>query len=265
MTRKNTKALISILILVVVTLTIVAHAAADGMYNYRVIDSIDRANIRDTVDRERVLDSIPAGTPIYVIERGRYFSTIEYEGCVVLIYNDLIEPIDPNYVAPEPKRAPEKEYTLEGTTPYRIRLSMGTYVNVRRAKDRDSGSSGKLYRGDIVYVKQIGTYGWATIIYNNRMRYVEAKWLELVTDDMETLETPVGKYEVYNPRRDDTTYVYMRKEPSVDSQGLKQVRYGTEIEVTEDYGAWAKIYIPSIDKEGYMMTFYLRPVVEEGT
>lgn len=262
--RKSTLKVLVVVILVLATLATTTFAAADIGYNYRVVTTIDKANIRDTVD-SRVLDSIPAGTPVYVVERGRFFSLIEYEGCIVKIYNDLIEPIDPNYVPPQPTRAPEKEYTLEGTTPYRIRLTMGTWVNVRRAKDSGAGSSGKLYRGDIVYVKEIGTYGWATIIYNNRARYVEAKWLEPITEDMEVLETPVGSYEVYNPRRDDTTFVYMRKEPTVDSKPLKQVKYGTSVEVTEDYGAWARIYIPSIDKEGYMMTFYLRPAtVEEG-
>ncbi len=257
----RTKALVTVVLLITICMAIVANATAEGAY-YRVVDSIDKANIRDTVDN-RVLDSIPAGTQIYVVERGRYFSIIEYEGCIVKIYNELIEPVDPNYVAPAAQtvRVPEKEYTLEGTAPYRIKLSMGTYVNVRRARSADAGSSGKLYRGDIVYVKEIKG-NWATIIYNNRARYIETKWIELITDDMEVLETPIGTYEVYNPRRDNTTFVYMRKDKSVGAKVLRKVRYGTIVEVTEDFGAWAKIYIPELDKEGYMMTFYLRPVTE---
>ncbi len=136
---------------------------------------------------------------------------------------------------------------------------MGTWINVRRSKSLDAGSSGQLYRGDFVYVRKITSDGWATIIYNNRARYIESKWLELVTDEMEVLETPVGSYKLVNPRNDGTHTVYLRKEASVYADIRTKVTFGTVVEVLEDYGAWALVNIPSIEKQGYMMTFYMEP------
>ena len=255
--RKYLKVMVMMVIIFLVSLSVCM--AEDVTYNYRIVTTIDKANLRDAERNGRVVDDLPAGTPIQVISQGKFFSQIEYEGCVLYVYNELIEPLDENYVVPTPTKAPEKTYTLEGTTPYRVKLSVSTWINVRRQKLDDGGSSGEIYRGDVVYVKSIDSEGWATIIWNSKARYLRINLLEPVTDDMEVLETPLGEYTICNPKKDGSKTVYVRKEPSVKSDIRRSHKVGTTVVVTEDLGAWAHISDQAGKDLGYIMTYFLEP------
>ncbi len=249
------------LVCVVALVAVICLSVTVGLSEYYkvVTNDGDGLNVRDSKRNGSVLGVLSEGKVVDVIDTDGAWGTIEYNGQTAYVYLKYLqrtnEPVSPARKS-QSESKDEKDYSDEDTTLYRVKLNVKSFVNVRR-KPKLEGSLGKLYRGEEVNVLKIKG-DWAYIVWNGKLRYIPAKYLEEVTEDIELLETEYGWY-IVNPK-EGRLNVY--KGPGVDYAIRKSLKRGTRVFVEEDLGAWVGIHDENGNSIGYVMSLYLKPLDE---
>ena len=246
------------LAIIVMMVAALAVASADvATYRVQTQDG-DPLLIRDEADPTRVLGKVPDGATVTVYRidnNGYHRAYIEYEGVSGLfVCSDYLVPADENVVI-TPVKKEEKLYSTNGCTLYRVKLTIKNYVNVQNSPSTTGGTQKRVFEDDDVWVKSFFTRDdirWAAIILpTGQKRYVEARFLEKVTEETERIEYPMGTYLVIN---EDAKMI--DRATNRNCKTVRNLHEGYEVHVLEDCGAWVKCTYT--DQKGKVFKGYVR-------
>lgn len=123
------------------------------------------------------------------------------------------------------------------------------YVNIRSEANTDSEVLGKLYNNSAATVLETTEDGWYKITSGSVTGYIKSEYL--VVGDEELAKEVGTRYATVN-----TTTLYVRSEPTIESSVLTMLPDGDDLVVTdESQDGWVKVTTEA--GEGYISTDYV--------
>ena len=95
--------------------------------------------------------------------------------------------------------------------------------------------------------------GWSKVSVGEQSGYMYSHWLSSKKPSASGSVSSIGTAIVANPK--DTQVLFLRKEPSVNSESLGYYRNGKSVTLLEKLDGWYKVQVDG--KTGYMMAKYL--------
>lgn len=143
---------------------------------------------------------------------------------------------------------PAIDTSMVGTTGF---AQCSAAVNVRATPDTEGEIVGQLYNNDSVYIESVDENGWYKITSGAVSGYVASQFIA-IGQAAQQISASTG----YTTAEVGADYLYVRSQPSTDSEVVTAVTPSDSLEVVENDGDWLKVCVDA-DTYGYVSAAYV--------
>lgn len=143
---------------------------------------------------------------------------------------------------------PAIDTSMVGTTGF---AQCSAAVNVRATPDTQGEVVGQLYNNDSVYIESVDENGWYRITSGAVSGYVASQFIA-IGQAAQQISASTG----YTTAEVGADYLYVRSQPSTDSEVVTAVTPSDSLEVVEDDGDWLKVCVDA-NTYGYVSADYV--------
>ena len=231
---------------------------AEDVLTARVTTKSGSLNLRKSASKNaKILTTIPRNTVITVIERGKTWSEVKYNGKTGFVMNEFLTFGDSEEL---PDSGSSTKPGTDSTTKYskaKVTTASGS-LNLRKKASSSATILTTIPRHTIIDVLDIdGT--WTKVTYNGKTGYVKSTFLTYLDDTADTPSVPDTPAEEKDPAYARVTTesgsLNLRKKASSSASILTTIPRHEVIEVISRDGKWTKVTYNG--KTGYVMSSFL--------
>ncbi|MBQ1946451.1 MAG: SH3 domain-containing protein [Clostridia bacterium] len=235
---------------------------AEDVLTARVTTESGSLNLRKSASKSaKILTTIPRNTVITVIERGKTWSEVKYNGKTGFVMNEFLTFGDSEEL---PDSGSSTKPGTDSTTKYskaKVTTASGS-LNLRKKASSSATILTTIPRHTVIDVLDIdGT--WTKVTYNGKTGYVKSTFLTYLDDTADTPSVPdtpttppaEDKDPAYARVTTESGSLNLRKKASSSANILTTIPRHEVIEVISRDGKWTKVTYNG--KTGYVMSSFL--------
>lgn len=235
---------------------------AEDVLTARVTTESGSLNLRKSASKTaKILTTIPRNTVITVIERGKTWSEVKYNGKTGFVMNEFLTFGDSEEL---PDSGSSTKPGTDSTTKYskaKVTTASGS-LNLRKKASSSATILTTIPRHTVIDVLDIdGT--WTKVTYNGKTGYVKSTFLTYLDDTADTPSVPdtpttppaEDKDPAYARVTTESGSLNLRKKASSSANILTTIPRHEVIEVISRDGKWTKVTYNG--KTGYVMSSFL--------
>lgn len=225
----------------------------------RVTTESGSLNLRKSASKSaKILATIPRNTVIDVLERGKTWSQVKYNGKTGFVMNEFLT-FGESEELPDTSKPSAPE--TDNTTTYKkakVTTASGS-LNLRKKASTGATILAQIPQYTVIDVLDIdGT--WTKVEYKNKTGYVMSAFLTYMDEEEDTPSAPVTppaeeKDPAYARVTTESGSLNLRKRASTSAGILTTIPRHEVIEVVSKGATWTKVIYK--DKTGYVMTTFL--------